>query len=115
MQERVRGIAAEVLREPDGREGSVAITIRASYPSHVGLGSGSQLGLAVAGLSPNSTAVTSGEGTCKAGRPRAARAASARSLEYGGFIVDGGHPFGAGSEKTDFRPSAASRGVTPPP
>jgi beta-ribofuranosylaminobenzene 5'-phosphate synthase len=47
LQERVRGIATDVLQKI-GTGGSVAITIRSCYPTHVGLGSGSQLGLAVA-------------------------------------------------------------------
>ncbi len=37
------------------------------------------------------------------------------AFEHGGFIIDGGHTFGKNGEKTDFRPSAASRGVRPPP
>ena len=115
LQERVRGIVTDVLQKL-GAGGSVAVTIRSSYPSHVGLGSGSQLGLAVARAIAElhgrhlpvrelakivSRGGTSGIGTA--------------AFEYGGFIVDGGHRFGAGGEKTDFRPSAASRGVSPPP
>ncbi|RPI40117.1 MAG: DUF98 domain-containing protein [Methanoregulaceae archaeon] len=115
LQERVRGIVTDVLKKL-GAGGSVAVTIRSSYPSHVGLGSGSQLGLAVARAIAElhgrhlpvkelakivSRGGTSGIGTA--------------AFEYGGFIVDGGHRFGAGGEKTDFRPSAASRGVSPPP
>ena len=37
------------------------------------------------------------------------------AFEFGGFIIDGGHGFGKNGEKTEFRPSAASRGVRPPP
>jgi beta-ribofuranosylaminobenzene 5'-phosphate synthase len=37
------------------------------------------------------------------------------AFEHGGFIIDGGHTFGQGCEKSEFRPSAASRGVRPPP
>jgi beta-ribofuranosylaminobenzene 5'-phosphate synthase len=33
----------------------------------------------------------------------------------GGFIIDGGHSFGPGKQKADFRPSSASLGVSPPP
>jgi beta-ribofuranosylaminobenzene 5'-phosphate synthase len=115
LQERVRGIATDVLQKL-GAGGSVAITVRSHFPSHVGLGSGSQLGLAVARAIAElhgrylpvrelakivGRGGTSGIGTA--------------AFEHGGFIVDGGHRFGAGGEKTDFRPSAASRGVTPPP
>ena len=115
LQERVRGIATDVLQKI-GAGGSVAITIRSSYPSHVGLGSGSQLGLAVA----RAIAELHGrhlpvkELAKLVGRGGTSGIGTA-AFEYGGFIVDGGHHFGTGGEKTDFRPSAASRGVSPPP
>jgi beta-ribofuranosylaminobenzene 5'-phosphate synthase len=35
------------------------------------------------------------------------------SFEYGGFLIDGGHSFGEGRDKDDFRPSSASKGVKP--
>ena len=37
------------------------------------------------------------------------------AFDHGGFIVDGGHRFGPGHEKTGFAPSSASKGVGPPP
>ncbi|MDD1742077.1 MAG: DUF98 domain-containing protein, partial [Methanotrichaceae archaeon] len=37
------------------------------------------------------------------------------AFDLGGFIIDGGHTFGPGKQKTDFRPSSASKGVNPPP
>ena len=46
-------------------------------------------------------AVTSGIGTA--------------AFDHGGFIIDGGHRFGPGCEKTGFAPSSASKGVQPPP
>ena len=115
LQERVRTLAAEVLQKL-GAGGSVAITIRSSFPSHVGLGSGSQLGLAVA----RAIAELHGrhlpvrELAKLVGRGGTSGIGTA-AFEHGGFIVDGGHRFGAGGEKTDFRPSAASRGISPPP
>jgi len=96
--------------------GSVSITVRSSYPSHIGLGSGSQIALATA------------RGICELyGKPlpvhELARLAGrggtsgigTAAFSRGGFIVDGGHRFGPGLEKTDFRPSGASAGVNPPP
>jgi beta-ribofuranosylaminobenzene 5'-phosphate synthase len=96
--------------------GSVAITIRSSFPSHVGLGSSSQLGLAVArAISElHGRHLPVKELARLVGRGGTSGIGTA-AFEYGGFIVDGGHRFGAGGEKTDFRPSAASRGVSPPP
>lgn len=115
LQERVGRIATGVL-ETLGAGGSVAITVRSHYPAHVGLGSGSQIGLAVA----RAIAELHGrhlpvkELAKLVGRGGTSGIGTA-AFEYGGFIVDGGHTFGAGGEKSDFRPSAASRGVSPPP
>jgi beta-ribofuranosylaminobenzene 5'-phosphate synthase len=115
LQERVRGIATDVLQKI-GAGGSVAITIRSHFPSHIGLGSGSQLALAVArAISElHGRHLPVKELAKLVGRGGTSGIGTA-AFEYGGFIVDGGHRFGAGGEKTDFRPSAASRGVNPPP
>jgi beta-ribofuranosylaminobenzene 5'-phosphate synthase len=115
VQERVRGIATDVLQKL-GAGGSVAITVRSCFPSHVGLGSGSQLGLAVArAISElHGRHLPVKELAKLVGRGGTSGIGTA-AFEYGGFIVDGGHRFGTGGEKTDFRPSAASRGVSPPP
>ncbi len=115
IRDQIAGIVRHVLEKiPAG--GEVAITVRSHVPSHVGLGSGSQLALAVAraicecyGSTLPVQALarlvgrggTSGIGTA--------------AFEQGGFIIDGGHRFGRGCEKSEFRPSRASRGVRPPP
>jgi beta-ribofuranosylaminobenzene 5'-phosphate synthase len=115
MESRVRQVAREVLQQL-GLGGSVAITVRKQYPAHVGLGSGSQLALAVAKaitelhdrhMSARELARLTGRGGTSG--------IGTAAFDQGGFIVDGGHRFGAGGEKTDFRPSSASRGVSPPP
>ena len=115
LQDQIAGIARHILHEIHAG-GSVAITVRQHFPAHFGLGSGTQLALAVARaccecygkpLSANGLALlvsrggTSGIGTA--------------AFEQGGFIIDGGHRFGKGCEKADFKPSRASRGVRPPP
>lgn len=114
-QERIRDTAQKVL-EGLRIGGSVSVTVRENVPSHIGLGSGSQVMLAtargIAEVYGRSVAVkdlallvgrggTSGIGTA--------------AFEQGGFIVDGGHTFGKTGEKSEFRPSAASRGVRPAP
>ncbi|MFB3765371.1 MAG: beta-ribofuranosylaminobenzene 5'-phosphate synthase [Methanotrichaceae archaeon] len=96
--------------------GGAHISIRNGYKLHVGLGGGTQLGIAAAkaicelyDCNANAREIarviqrggTSGIGTA--------------AFDMGGFIVDGGHTFGPGKEKTDFRPSSASKGVSPPP
>jgi beta-ribofuranosylaminobenzene 5'-phosphate synthase len=115
LQERIRRVVLDVLQKL-GAAGSIAITVREHYPSHVGLGSGSQLSLAVA------RAVSELHGrhlpvkelARLVGRGGTSGIGTA-AFEYGGFIIDGGHRFGEGGEKADFRPSAASAGISPPP
>jgi len=96
--------------------GAAEITVRHCYKQHVGLGGGTQLAMAV------------GKALCELyGRTASAREIAAAvgrggtsgigvaAFERGGFIVDGGHSFGPGKEKEDYRPSSASLGVAPPP
>jgi beta-ribofuranosylaminobenzene 5'-phosphate synthase len=96
--------------------GGARLSVRNGYRMHVGLGGGTQLGIAAAKALCElyhqpvtvreiakiiSRGGTSGIGTA--------------AFEMGGFIVDGGHTFGPGKDKLDFRPSSASAGVRPPP
>jgi beta-ribofuranosylaminobenzene 5'-phosphate synthase len=115
LQERIRRVALDVLQKL-GAAGSIAITVREHYPSHVGLGSGSQLSLAVArGVSElHGRHLPVKELARLVGRGGTSGIGTA-AFEYGGFIIDGGHRFGEGGEKADFRPSAASAGISPPP
>ena len=96
--------------------GSVSITVREYFPSHIGLGSGSQMMLAVArGIAEiYGRVLPVKELALLVGRGGTSGIGTA-AFEHGGFIIDGGHAFGQGLEKSDFRPSAASRGVRPPP
>jgi len=115
LQDRIRHIAAEVIRKL-GAGGNIAFAVRQQYPSHIGLGSGSQLSLAVA------RAVSELHGrhlpvkelARLVGRGGTSGIGTA-AFEYGGFIIDGGHQFGKHGEKSDFRPSSASSGISPPP
>lgn len=112
-REIVRSVAKRTLAGIRAGAG-VAVTLRSCYPSHTGLGSGSQLALATAkavcGLYDRQMTVrelaqltgrggTSGIGTA--------------AFETGGFIIDGGHRFGPLEEKTGFAPSSASKGIRP--
>ncbi|MDD4137401.1 MAG: beta-ribofuranosylaminobenzene 5'-phosphate synthase, partial [Methanoregula sp.] len=114
-KDRIGRVATGVLREL-GLGGSVAITVRNQYPSHVGLGSGSQISLAVAKAITelHDRHLTARELARLTGRGGTSGIGTA-AFDHGGFIIDGGHRFGAGGEKSDFRPSSASRGVNPPP
>ena len=113
-RERLMDTACQVLKDLHAG-GNVSITVRNHYPSHIGLGSGSQLKLAnargIAELYGRTLQVK--ELALLVGRGGTSGIGTA-AFEHGGFIVDGGHTFGQNGEKSEFRPSAASRGVRPP-
>ncbi|MBT0732296.1 DUF98 domain-containing protein [Methanoculleus bourgensis] len=102
----------EGLRLPGGAE----ITLHATARQHAGLGSGTQVALATAAALcrlydrdlpvPDLARIVGRGGTSGIGTA---------AFEQGGFILDGGHRFGSPGGKQDFRPSAASRGIAPPP
>ena len=101
--ERMRNSAKALL--PDGE--GIQISIEKDYPSHIGLGSGTQAALAAGmavnelydlGLSVNEIAVKAGRGGTSG--------IGVAAFGNGGFILDGGHKF---SEKKAFLPSAASK------
>jgi len=111
----VKDIATRVLAGIHAGS-SASVVVRKTYPFHVGLGSGTQLALATARAlcelygRPLSTTELAGI----VGRGGTSGIGTA-AFDSGGFIIDGGHRFGSGQEKSDFRPSSASRGVRPPP
>lgn len=96
--------------------GGARITVRGGYRMHVGLGGGTQLGIAAAralcelygqALSVRDIArIVSRGGTSGIGTA---------AFEMGGFLVDGGHSFGPGGEKMSFSPSCACGGIRPAP
>jgi len=112
---RVKEIADSVLAAIHA-PGAVALTVRKTCPAHNGLGSGSQLALAAAKAICELYGhdMTTGDLARLTGRGGTSGIGTA-AFDQGGFIVDGGHRFGAGKEKAGFAPSSASRGVRPPP
>jgi len=85
----------------------IRISIEEDYPSHIGLGSGTQAALA-AGMAVNKLydlGLSTYEVASKVGRGGTSGIGVA-AFENGGFILDGGHKF---SEKKAFLPSAASK------
>lgn len=91
--------------------GGVNITVDEAFPQHVGLGSGTQIGLAAgsavarlygAELRIRDVARIVGRGGTSG--------IGVAAFEEGGFILDGGHSL---KVKKDFKPSSASR--APPP
>jgi beta-ribofuranosylaminobenzene 5'-phosphate synthase len=111
LKERAESAARKVT-EAFGIEGGIKIKIENAYGQHVGLGSGTQVGLA-AGMAVcrsydkdvpvrEIAKIIGRGGTSGIG---------VGAFESGGFILDGGHSKG---EKTDFLPSSASRASPPP-
>lgn len=94
--------------------GGARLQIRRGYRMHVGLGGGTQLGIAA------------GKALCELyDRPLSVRdiariicrggtsGIGTAAFETGGFLIDGGHSYGPGKEKMSFSPSAACAGVRP--
>jgi beta-ribofuranosylaminobenzene 5'-phosphate synthase len=115
--------AAEVIREVGRRvveairaRAPARFRIRESVPRHVGLGSGTQLALSAgrALTTLHGKEVPVRELARISGRGGTSGIGTA-AFEHGGFVVDGGHSFGPGREKQDYRPSSASGGVPPAP
>lgn len=107
--------AAKAVKEHLGL-GGARITVQNGYRMHVGLGGGTQLGIAAARaicelydrpISVREIArIISRGGTSGIGTA---------AFELGGFLIDGGHSFGPGKDKMNFSPSSASCGVRPAP
>jgi beta-ribofuranosylaminobenzene 5'-phosphate synthase len=83
-----------------------------TFPRHSGLGSGTQLSLAVGALIANFNGITIESSLLGqiVGRGGTSGIGVA-SFDQGGFIVDGGH---TKSEKNQFLPSSASKASPPP-
>lgn len=107
--------AAQAVKEHFGL-GGARLSIRGGYKLHVGLGGGTQLGIAAGKAISElySRSVTASEIACIINRGGTSGIGTA-AFDMGGFIIDGGHSFGPGKDKADFRPSSASKGVRPPP
>lgn len=107
--------AARAVMERFGL-GGARLVVRSGYRLHVGLGGGTQLGIAagkaLCELYKQPASIREIAMTIKRGGTSGIGTAA---FEMGGFIIDGGHSFGSGKQKADFRPSSASLGVCPPP
>ncbi|MFX0073064.1 MAG: beta-ribofuranosylaminobenzene 5'-phosphate synthase family protein, partial [Candidatus Hermodarchaeota archaeon] len=106
--------ASKIFKEFNISNKNFHFYLKQYYPSHVGLGSKTQLSLAIA------TAITKlknlnvpiSELTKLAGRGGTS-GIGWRGFNSGGFILDGGHDFGKGKEKETFLPSSASQFADP--
>ena len=108
--------AARAILDHQGIPGGVFLTVHASPSEHVGLGAGTALALSSAkavcelygiNLTVREMARVIGRGGTSG--------IGTGAFNEGGFLVDGGHSFGKSAEKDSFLPSAALRGLRPPP
>jgi beta-ribofuranosylaminobenzene 5'-phosphate synthase len=84
-------------------------------PSHVGLGSTTQLYLAIAkSIIELKSIQASVQELAKAVRRGGTSGIGMGIFDKGGFILDGGHSFGKNKEKTEFVPSDYSPALPPP-
>jgi len=84
------------------------------YPSHVGLGSKTQLSLAIGtAISKLKNIEIPVHEITKMLERGGTSGIGWRGFETGGFILDGGHEFGIGKEKEDFSPSSVSNSADP--
>ncbi len=104
--------AASKMNEYLGLEGGYHFKLKEVFPSHSGLGSGTQLSLAVARLilDMNDQDLPTRKIAEIVGRGGTSGIGVA-SFESGGFIMDAGHKK---SIKKDFLPSSASKASPPP-
>ncbi|XRO75024.1 beta-ribofuranosylaminobenzene 5'-phosphate synthase [Methanocaldococcus sp. 28A] len=114
IKDRIYNTATKVLEVVNGE--GIDLKILSLFPAHSGLGSGTQLSLAVGKLitkiyNKDMNAYELAKITGRGGTSGIGIGA----FEYGGFLIDGGHSFGKGKDKEDFKPSSASKGVKPAP
>ncbi|MGB9597152.1 MAG: beta-ribofuranosylaminobenzene 5'-phosphate synthase [Candidatus Poribacteria bacterium] len=100
--------------------GGVAIEIKENIPSHVGLGSGTQLSLGIAkAVCTLYDLDTSYQEMAFIVERGGTSGIGVAAFSQGGFIVDGGHEFSKDKLcegiKNSFLPSSASKGINPPP
>ena len=91
------------------------ITVKSQIPDHVGLGSTTQLYLAItkgiAELNQSCPTTTELADICGRG---GTSGIGVSVFESGGFILDGGHSFGKGKEKQSYLPSSVSKAKPAP-
>jgi len=111
----INEIASKVFKTFNISNKNFHFNLKRYFPSHVGLGSKTQLSLAIATAITklkNLTHLTMDEIT-KLVERGGTSGIGWRGFETGGFILDGGHDFGKGKEKETFLPSSASTAANP--
>jgi beta-ribofuranosylaminobenzene 5'-phosphate synthase len=111
----INEIASKVFKTFNISNKNFHFNLKRYFPSHVGLGSKTQLSLAIATAITklkDLTHLNSSELT-KLVERGGTSGIGWRGFETGGFILDGGHDFGEGKEKETFLPSSASTSANP--
>jgi beta-ribofuranosylaminobenzene 5'-phosphate synthase len=106
--------ASKIFKAFDINNKNFHFYLRRYYPSHVGLGSKTQLSLAIAtAIAKLKDMEISTKELTKLVERGGTSGIGWRGFESGGFILDGGHDFGKGKEKENFLPSSASNSADP--
>ncbi|MFX0023256.1 MAG: beta-ribofuranosylaminobenzene 5'-phosphate synthase [Candidatus Hermodarchaeota archaeon] len=111
----INEIASKVFKQYNISNKNFHFNLKRYFPSHVGLGSKTQLSLAIATAITklkNLSHLTHRDLTKLVGRGGTS-GIGWRGFNTGGFILDGGHDFGQGKEKETFLPSSASSSANP--
>ncbi|MFX1391480.1 MAG: beta-ribofuranosylaminobenzene 5'-phosphate synthase [Promethearchaeota archaeon] len=111
----INEIASKVFKRYNISNKNFHFNLKRYFPSHVGLGSKTQLSLAIATAITklkNFDHISHRDITKLVGRGGTS-GIGWRGFESGGFILDGGHDFGFGKEKETFLPSSASFSANP--
>jgi beta-ribofuranosylaminobenzene 5'-phosphate synthase len=111
----INEIASKVFKQYNISNKNFHFNLKRYFPSHVGLGSKTQLSLAIATAITklkNLTHLTHRDLT-KLVERGGTSGIGWRGFNTGGFILDGGHDFGRGKEKETFLPSSASISANP--
>ncbi|MFX1419071.1 MAG: beta-ribofuranosylaminobenzene 5'-phosphate synthase family protein, partial [Promethearchaeota archaeon] len=111
----INEIASKVFKRFNISNKNFHFNLKRYFPSHVGLGSKTQLSLAI------STAITklknidhlTHQDLTKLVERGGTSGIGWKGFKTGGFILDGGHDFGKGKEKETFLPSSASISANP--
>ena len=107
-------IASKVFKIFNVSNKNFHFNLKRYFPSHVGLGSKTQLSLAIATAITKLKGLNSSiEDLTKLVERGGTSGIGWRGFESGGFILDGGHDFGRGKEKETFLPSSASSSADP--
>lgn len=111
----INEIASKVFKKYGISNKNFHFNLKRYFPSHVGLGSKTQLSLAIATaiIKLKNIDHTTTHDLTKLVERGGTSGIGWRGFETGGFILDGGHDFGKDQEKETFLPSFASSSANP--